>query len=360
MIKKINIKTVLIAPLDWGLGHATRCIPLIKALIINKFEVIIAGNSTQKALLQKEFPHLIFLDLKGYEVHYSHQKWMLPFTLLKQLPRIKATIRYENKWLQKAIDHYNIQLVISDNRYGLYTSKVPCVFITHQLTIKAPSIFAERVIQRISYQYINRYQACWVPDTESNNAVAGILSHPTRLPAIPVHYMGLLSRFEKEPVSPKKYDYCIVLSGPEPQRTILEDKILHSITTVQGRFLLIRGKPADTTIVTLPGVDIRNHLSGEDMQAAFRESEYIISRSGYTTVMELLTLQKKSILIPTPGQTEQEYLAKRLMNKGWSYSIEQKHFNLKKAIEAATQFQYQQATITTFTSEKLLELIDEL
>ena len=352
---KFNITTVLIAPLDWGLGHATRCIPLIKALLLNNCKVIIACNKQQKKLLEQEFTNVAFLFLEGYNITYASNPKLLPLSILKQLPQINKAINRENLWLNKIIDKHDIKLVISDNRYGLYSNKVPCVFVTHQLTIKAPFSFVEKYLQLINYQFINRFTACWVPDFASDNNVAGILSHPKKMPNIPVSYIGLLSRFKTTKTIDKKYDFCVVLSGPEPQRTVLEQLILKDIHLINSTILLVRGKPlSEENLPTFLNVEIVNHLVGSDLQLAFQQSNYIISRSGYSTVLELLSLQKKSILIPTPGQTEQEYLGKKLMTQGWCYTISQKEFSLQKAISEAEKFKYQLPQLETVSLQDFI------
>ncbi len=358
LVSNFNIQKVLIAPLDWGLGHATRCIPIIKVLIASSFEVVIATEGKQFILLQNEFPDLKFLPLKGYGIVYSKYKKLLPLKILLQLPKMLSAMKYEHNWLDKIIDENQIDLVISDNRYGLYSKKVPCIFMTHQLTIKAPYNWLEKMMQASNYKYINRFTACWVPDVEEEQNIAGILSHPSSKPLVPLNYIGLLSRFNKQPVVGKKYDCCILLSGPEPQRSVLEENILKDIDKVDRKVLLVRGKPGAKERLSVPSnVEISNHLAGNDMQQAIMQSEYIISRSGYTTVMELLHLQKKSILIPTPGQTEQEYLGKRLMDQGWCYAVDQNGFDFMQALESAKGFNY---IFPSFESNPLQTLIPQL
>jgi UDP:flavonoid glycosyltransferase YjiC (YdhE family) len=358
LVPNFNIEKVLVAPLDWGLGHATRCIPIINALLHNGYEVLVATSGKQLSLLQQEFPQLQFLKLKGYNISYAKKKWLLPFKITVQVPKILSSIKNEHHWLDKAIDEHKIDLVISDNRFGLHSKKVPCVFVTHQLTIKASIGWLEKMMQRMNYSYINKFNACWVPDLEGDKNVAGILSHPQNLPAVPAKYLGLLSRFEKKLLVEKRYDLCILLSGPEPQRTLLEEAILKGISSIKGTVLLVRGRPNSNESLSVPNhVQVKNHLVGSELEQAILQSELIISRSGYTTVMELLSLQKKSILIPTPGQTEQEYLGKRLMEQGWCFSINQDEFDLIKAIDSAKQFNY---SFPSFENSSLQTLIPQL
>lgn len=362
MQQKSKIPTVLIAPLDWGLGHATRCIPIIRIMNQNGWRVILAADGNTASLLKNEFPDLLLVALKGYNIHYSTKKWMLPFTILLQVPKILSTIKTEYYWLQNTIDIHQIDLVISDNRYGLHSSKTHSVFITHQLTIKMPFGWLERWVQKTNYNYIQQFSQCWIPDFEGANNIAGVLSHPKTLPNIPTKYIGPLSRFIKKEAVDFQYTFCILLSGPEPQRTILEKIILKDITTLNEKIILVRGKPnATETLSSTDKVTIYNHLSGEALNSVIQASEYTISRSGYTTVMELLYLQKKAILIPTPAQTEQEYLAEKLCQQQWCYVVPQYQFNIQSAIDEAKQFQYQLPEINNETlSYTILKIIQQL
>ncbi len=357
LAESFKIRKVLVAPLDWGLGHATRCIPLIQSLLDNGYEVLVAAEGAQQALLQQEFPAVHFVPLQGYRVQYSRSGWMFPFTLLAQMPRLIRVVWQEHHWLQPVIEQYGIDLVISDNRYGLYTRKTPCIFITHQLAISASFKWLAYLIQRINYQYINRFTACWVPDVAGENNLAGALSHPPKMPKIQVRYIGLLARFHQQDVG-RRYDCCIVLSGPEPQRTILEQQLLKGITKLNGPVLLIRGKPGNEEELPVPEhVIVKNHISTQELQVAFLQSEYIICRSGYTTVMELLSLQKKSILIPTPGQTEQEYLAARLQQQHWCMAVQQAAFDLPEQLARASTFAYQMPHIQVFDQNNITNLL---
>lgn len=357
MNENFNIQIVLVAPLDWGLGHATRCIPIINALQ-KKYTVMVACNNEQKKLLQQEFSNISFLQLKGYHVKYAKKKWLLPFKILWQIPKILKAIKQENIWLQKAIDEHNIDIVISDNRYGLHSKKVPCVFVTHQLTIQTPFKWLTHVAQKINYRYINKFSACWVPDVKGEKNIAGILSHPKKFPTTTVNYLGILSRFNTKEVVAKKFDYCILLSGPEPQRSILEQKILANIHEQNKKIILLRGLPNE--IIQLSSTNnttIYNHLKGDELLQIILQSEYIICRSGYTTIMEMLALQKKMIVIPTPAQTEQEYLATHLMQQGFCLSIEQTNFSLVKAIPLAEQFNFTTPNLLSVAVENLIDTL---
>ena len=155
----------MVACLDWGLGHATRCIPLIKCLSENGFSIIFAGNKQAETIIQEAFPSVLFLPLKGYEIAYPQKKRFLPIKILWQTPKILLSILRENKWLQQAIKNHGIDIVISDNRYGLFSNKAYCIFMTHQLRIQAKYVWLENILQKINYRFINRFSACWVVDS---------------------------------------------------------------------------------------------------------------------------------------------------------------------------------------------------
>ena len=339
-ISQIHKPRILISPLDWGLGHATRCIPIIKELIKLGCEVVIAADKLTFSLLKKEFPNIEFLVLEGYDIKYSKSRKALPFKIFGQIPKLLSRISMENKWLQKAIDEYKIDAVISDNRFGLYTKRVPCVYITHQLAIQTGSKIGDYIAQRIHYHYIKKYRQCWVPDFE-NEGLAGRLSHPKKLPQN-VTYIGALSRFEKLPGIEKLYDALILISGPEPQRTIFEKMILSSVKDKPGKTFIVRGLPSSTELISAPddAVKIENHLDAASLNKVLQQSKVVISRSGYTTVMDLVKLGSKAILVPTPGQTEQEYLGKYLLSKRYFYSVSQKEFSFIKEINKAAKFAF--------------------
>jgi uncharacterized protein (TIGR00661 family) len=331
---------VLIAPLDWGLGHATRCIPIIRELIAANCTVLIAADGKVKALLEAEFPHLHFLHLPGYHIQYSTTAWGLPFKIVAQIPRLLRVINKEQGWLQKVVEEEKVDAVISDNRFGLYHSKILTVFITHQLQIKARLKVIEILLRKLNYRFISRFSKCWIPDAEGTINLAGSLSHPLVKPKIEMHYLGALSRFEKGESGNEEH-LLILLSGPEPQRTILEKMLVEDLKTYKKPVVFVRGLPHATATITLAeNVTVHNHLPSYILQEKIRSATFVISRCGYSTVMDIAATGKKAILIPTPGQTEQEYLAKQLMKKNFALCVTQKRFRLKGALELAQSFNY--------------------
>ncbi|MEP6673508.1 MAG: glycosyltransferase [Ferruginibacter sp.] len=334
---------VLVAPLDWGLGHATRCIPIIKELIANGLDVIVAASGRSEILLRTEFPELRFLFLRGYNISFSKKKIGLFLKIIRQLPGIKNTIAYEHMWLNNCIKEHGIDIVISDNRPGLYHESVKTIYITHQLNIKTGNPFSSWIANRIHYRYINKFSECWVPDAAEEINLAAILSHPYSLPKIPVKYLGPLSRFEKKNNLPKKYDLMILLSGPEPQRSLLEEKIVEQLKNYTAKkIILVRGLPGNSEMQPFSNATIQqyNHLAAEELNTLIQQSQLVIARSGYTTIMDLVKLQQKAVLVPTPGQSEQEYLADYLMEKKIFYSVQQQNFVLDKILNAVNQFSF--------------------
>jgi uncharacterized protein (TIGR00661 family) len=333
-------KKLLLAPLDWGLGHATRCVPVIRDLLNNNCEVWLACEGAQEKLLRKEFPSLSFLPLQGYRIKYS--KNSITGKILLQIPSILRSIKEENSWLKEQVSKFGFEAVISDNRYGLYHEKIFSVFITHQLRIKSSlGKWSEKIVQQWNYKFIDRFHECWVPDEKGENNLAGELSHPLKMPLIPTKYIGPLSRFEKKDIAEKKNHLLIILSGPEPQRTILENKVIDQIVNYPATATIVRGLPGERNIIPSTNtIHFYNHLSSEELNTEAMKAEFIISRSGYSTIMDIAALQKKSILIPTPGQTEQEYLADHLMKKQFAFCTDQDKFLLLKNIEEARNFEY--------------------
>ncbi|OQX80049.1 MAG: hypothetical protein B6D61_02530, partial [Bacteroidetes bacterium 4484_249] len=313
MQKKPNI---LVCPLDWGIGHATRCVPVINELLIQNANVIIGADNRPLAFLKQEFPNLQFIKFSGYKFSYP-EKGSMALKMALSAPNFLFEIKKENKVLDKLIDKYNIDAVISDNRFGLYTKRIPCVFMTHQIMIKSSSglKFLEPLLYRINKSFISKYSECWIPDFADELNLSGDLAHKKPLPRNSF-YIGPLSRFKNsisENLRNKKtkgfaYDFLVMLSGPEPQRTILEKRITKQLDKSELKGAIVSGKPETDEKHTLnENTEVYSHLETSKLKQLIIDSEIIISRPGYSTIMDLAVLGKKAIFIPTPGQTEQEY-----------------------------------------------------
>ena len=330
-------KRVIIAPLDWGLGHATRCIPIIKSYLEQGAEVLIAADGRAAQLLKEEFPSLKLIHLPGYRIRYSK---IFPMALMIafQVPKILLAIRREHNELKKIIKDYQPDKVISDNRYGFWNKKVKSVFITHQLMVKCPPPlkFLEPLLHRLILSYIKKYDECWIPDVASDKNLSGDLLHKYPLPEN-AKFIGWLSRFDSEKhfSAQKKYDLLVLLSGTEPQRTVLEKILEDQIQKSNYGVLMVRGvTEEEKQFNPQNNLTVVSYLNSEELFSAICESEIIICRPGYSTLMDLAATGKKAILIPTPGQTEQEYLAEQLSEKNIFYSTTQKKISLEVAMHA--------------------------
>jgi uncharacterized protein (TIGR00661 family) len=332
-----NVKNILVCPLNWGLGHASRLIPVIRELLNSRFRVYIGAAGYSLELLKQEFPETSYINFPSFTVTYGRRKSLF-LQLFLQLPKIFCGIIKEHAALNKLVKRYSIDLVISDNRFGLWSKKVPAIYITHQVHIILPrwvGLF-EPLIYRLHRQIISKYTECWVPDFKDPlYNLTGKLSHmPSQLSNI--KFIGPLSRFSsftvKSPVNKRySYDIAIILSGPEPQRTIIEDRLIDEIRKSQYKALIVRGRP-DKKQITEPSENITlvSHMQAGEFVNMINRSRYIICRSGYSTIMDLIALKRTAVLIPTRGQTEQEYLARHLSE--YFYCVQQDNFNLAGAI----------------------------
>jgi len=330
-------KTILIAPLDWGLGHATRCIPLIQLLIQKNHRVIIAGNGDSFYLLKVTFPLLNFYELPGYNITYANGKNAAFYALL-QTPKILKTIQEENKVIATIVENEKIDLIISDNRYGVRHTSIKSIFICHQIALQAPNAFkfANSLFLKLHLQQIHKFNVLWIPDEATENNLSGKLSHHIAF-KIPTTYIGIQSRFSNFKKSDSfiddiEIDILVVLSGPEPQRSYIENELKRKLQCINKKVVLIQGKTAAQTITTEDNITTISYLNTNDLFCALQKATAIICRSGYSTVMDLAVLGKKAVLIPASGQTEQEYLAKTLANKGFAVECLQDKLDIENAL----------------------------
>ena len=334
---------------------------------------------------------MTFIELRGYEVKFDKNRAFTILRLMSAIPKILIRIKREKAWLGHFAAREGLDLVISDNRYGLILPGTPCVFITHQLLIKTPfGPWVDKLLQSLNYRTIRRFSRCWVPDMASGG-LAGDLSHPERMPPIPTRYIGWLSRFggpasgsgnpgdggsepdgssDAERAFPADRDSAgspggsgpevapaslllALLSGPEPQRTLLEKDILRQARAMAHkthacRLVLVRGLPGSSELPSgaqpasdptaappIPWLTIQNHLPAKALEPLLHAASLVLARPGYSTVMDLERLGKRALFIPTPGQTEQEYLGPYLAAKGWAACVDQRAFSLAQALEMA-------------------------
>lgn len=303
----IRDQKILFCVLNWGLGHASRSTSIIKILQHHN-EVHLAADGAALTLLRQEFPDVPMHTLPGYNVTYGRDSLVADMAL--QFPKIMRAYIQEKAMVHKLQEDEKYDIVISDHRYGCRTRTTHNIFVAHQINIMADNAYLSKAATRVNAHFINKFDACWVPD-EKGSLLSGLLSTPDRLKRHP-QYIGVQSRFVLEDQE-QKYDYAIVLSGPEPARTKLERKLWNLFEhRTDIKIIMVRGTDEPHTYNTRDHFTIQNLLMGKDLNLILNQSQTVICRSGYSSIMDLYTLQKNAILIPTPGQTEQEYLAKHL------------------------------------------------
>jgi len=334
---------ILVAPLNWGLGHATRSIPIIDYLLERGCTVSLAGDGRALQLLQHQYPSLSSWELPAYNAVYAKNGYFV-LGLLPQIPHILRAIRAEHTALAKLIDTHKIDGVISDNRYGLWSDKVPTAFICHQLALLLPPLMSwmRYFVYRLHLSYIQRFGECWIPDTGDDNNLSGKLSHQYALPAS-THFLGSLSRFAYTPeaaafsypeLDVSELDILVVLSGPEPQRSLFQELVRKQALLLNRKVWIVEGKPELRRVEKEANLYKISFMGTNDLALAYRKAKVVVSRSGYSSLLDYAAIGcEKLILIPTPGQTEQEYLAKRLSKNHIAVSQPQSAFALSQCLQ---------------------------
>ncbi|HHM21246.1 MAG TPA: glycosyltransferase [Bacteroidetes bacterium] len=326
-------KKILVAPLNWGLGHAARCIPLIGELHRQGASVVIASDGRALHLLRKEFPQTPFFYLPSYRITYRFKNMAANIAI--KMPRLLLAIAQENRCIRQIIQTHGIGGIISDNRLGCFSKKIPSVYLTHQINLLAANPLFQWAARHIHLFFIKKYSECWVPDMEAPPNLSGVLSHNHK--AGPVQYIGALSRMEKMQVE-KKYDVIAVLSGPEPQRSHFEEAVIKQLRTLPYRCLIVQGKTEmEKRHPVGNNIEVVSNLTGRALNEAILAARLFIGRAGYSSMMDLAKLEQPALLVPTPGQTEQEYLGRLLMQNGHFYIQPQNQLDLKNGIPAAIE-----------------------
>ena len=320
-IPEIKGNRVLVCPLNWGLGHASRCIPIIKKLKKEGKFTIVGTEGQSLNLLKKELANDNideYIELKGIEVSYG-KGGNMTWTVIKSLPKWICQTVKEHRQIKRIVKQKNIDTVISDNRFGGWCNNVQSIYITHQIMIKAPKTlkWTEPILHWLHGHIIKRYNECWIPDMQYNGGLSGDLSHKYPIPKN-AKYIGPLSRFTDTKASfpNEKYDIVAIISGPEPQRGIFENEVSEKYRNKQSKVLIIKGTPGNDTENTTGNIKKVPHLLSPDMKSALLSPDKIICRSGYSTIMDLYALGLRAEICATPGQTEQEYLETYLSAKG--------------------------------------------
>ncbi|OAD46822.1 glycosyltransferase [Polaribacter atrinae] len=304
-------KKIIIAPLNWGLGHASRCVPIIKALLENNFTPIIASDGNAFTFLRKEFPSLEYLEIPTYTISYQRS---LKLGLLLQLPKIIKSVREEKRIINNFIlRNKDVVGVISDNRISVRSSLVPSVYITHQINVLSGN--TTFITSFVHQKIIQKFDECWIPDNE-NSEFSGKLSSTKK--KLNTKFIGVLSRFKKEDLV-ENTDILIILSGPEPNRTFLENKLKIAFKNDSRSIVFVLGKVEAVQKKWISeNTTFYNYLLSEELQKLINSSKVVICRSGYSSIMDVAVLGKKVFFIPTQNQPEQEYLAAYLDEKKYA------------------------------------------
>lgn len=301
-----NSSRILVAPLDWGLGHAARCVPIIRKLIELDAVPVIGADKGPLALLREEFPELEHVPIPGMEVRYGSgrsQAW----AMVKQFPAMLRQVREEELFFKQIRPGLRVDAVISDQRFGIRAAGIPSVLITHQVFPFFP--FGQGLARQINRRHIDHFDRCWVPDHALAPGFVGELSHGSMLPEN-VRYIGPVSRFSGLATPDLEHTYRIVavISGPEPQRSLFEQLLIDRLPHIPGEHLIVGGTPEKATTHQVGNITMVGHLNANALHQVITGAELIIARTGYTTLMDLDALGRAALLVPTPGQSEQEYL----------------------------------------------------
>ncbi len=352
-------KTVLVSSLNWGLGHATRLIPIIEGLTQKGYSIIIGTYGESGALLKSEFPQCTHINLRGFTPKYSKKHSQSLALSLQAIPFLFHKAK-EYQQTVRIVSKYGIDIIISDNRYGVRNKNIPSIIITHQVSpvLNKKSNWLRKVVSYFISSWIKKFDQCWIPDISETPNLSGTLSDNT-FHLNNIKTIGLLSRFKACTV---KDEYTIenlaVISGPEPWRSLFEKDVLRLFKQIPGKSVIVRGLPENKTEGNTPDTNliVYNHCNGSTLNELICSSRNIICRSGYSSLMDLFATGRRALLIPTPGQPEQEYLAKHMANMHEFDSISQQQLK----ITDLSVFNNYERNFTPNTNNSLLFLIENI
>ena len=274
-------KKILFAVLNWGLGHATRSSELIREFSEEGNEIVLASDGVAKFFLEKEFPDLKIYNLPTYNIRYSKKNNF--FTMLKNGLNTQLAVRKEKRWLKQFLKKNKIDQIISDNRYGLYDRDIYSVIITHQINIKSP--FGLKVVNAQNHSWLNNFHEIWVPDV--NNELSGELSYPVPNKLVSkVKEIGWLSRFKQHKKLSQEQTILAIVSGPEPQKSILADKLKSFLSKLDERSILYLGSPEIYKQEEIGNLTIKGHSSTNEFAQDIADAKIVIGRSGYSSLMD--------------------------------------------------------------------------
>lgn len=337
--------SVFVAPLSWGLGHATRDMPLIETFLRHGHRVTIGTSGPALHLLRREFPACDFVDFPDYPAPYTRSRFFVA-RFAAFVPAMLAAIRREHLFFTRWLAGHPCDLVVSDNRFGVYAPGRPSFFISHQLRFHVPAPLwpAGGLSEFFNGAHHRHFTRVIVPDNaDPARRLSGRLSINRRSErAGRVFFAGILCAADagRVPAGAADIDYLALVSGPEPQRRELERIVLAQVPRLPGRKVIVLGRPAEE-FARRPGrrTLVLAHASRPRLNRLMRRARFVIARPGYTTMMELAELGlRHALFIPTPGQTEQEYLARYYRRRGWFLSRSQYRVDLARDVPAAAAY----------------------
>lgn len=347
---------ILFCVLNWGLGHATRSIPIIRMLLSRGFDVTLASDGRAEALLRAEFPHLIIHSLPSYDVRYAFKSMF--FNMLYQWPKVMLSIIQEYFSVKRLNKLHHYDAIISDNRYGCFQRKTRSVCITHQINPMTSLWLTDRLGKWISHLLLSNFHIVWIPDDPDLGCLAGpMVDQP------PKHskFIGFISRFTPNyghADTKAKTDITIILSGPEPLRTDFELKVMAQMAHFNGTWVLVRGKTEGqmTWQQLSPAARSIDYLTSQELEKLIKSSKFIVSRSGYTSLMDYLVVGSKALVVPTPGQYEQEYLAKNIPAGMPFIGSEENEMDIRTSFTQMTEM----PTYAPYKNDQLTVALDDL
>ncbi len=344
----------------WGLGHMTRSLPIMRKLVEEGHELVIYTSDRPLLALKEEFgDRCKYIESVEYPNPYT-KNGTFALRLSLMMPAIINAINKEHKEVLHISKDMDIDFMISDSEYGVFDKEKPSFFLFHQLRYVPPDLLKilKNQTEKFNYFFRKYFTNFIVPDFPNDGGLTGNLSHNlSYMSPEKIKYIGILSDYEKMDLD-EDIDYLISMSGREPNRTILEKKIIEQIHDLNGTVVLVRGMPEGAKKLTIPGVEVINYAGKGLRDELMNHAKFVIARSGYSTIMDMVELNKKGLLIPTPGQTEQEYIAEFLMEKGYFYSVVEDDLLLKKDIPMAMTYKGYKPPWTTGQSvEKFMDLL---
>ena len=355
----------LVAPLDWGLGHATRCAPVVREFLEKGCDVELAVTRENAAILREMFPDVRQRLAPSYNIVYPKHGYNMAFWLLKNSAHLRAVMRAEHHYAEEMVERHGYDILVSDNRFAFRSRKAKSVYMTHQCRIAFPKML--RMFEAFGAAWhasvMSRFDEVWVPDVPEFPGYAGSLSHVERCPR-PPKFVGPLSRFAMLPLTQsteKDLGIVAVVSGVEPARSRFASRLSSVLPQIPGKHVVILGKPASSLKTWTAGnVTFYNHLPTQEFADVISRAGWVISRGGYSTVMDMAVLGAKCIFVPTPGQYEQVVLAADLSAAGFAVSIEEGSLSvdsLSKALQRADVVELPRQSKNTLLSDAVTQIL---